>query len=85
MQTEEQFISLFDHLNKAAGPELGKQVAEYAKIRNVPFRVRHVQNKNYTGNVMLYQPEFLKEFFQTKFLLVPNPESKLTEFLPFGA
>jgi hypothetical protein len=85
MQTEEQFISLFDHLNKAAGPELGKQVAEYAKIRNVPFRVRYVQNKNYTGNVMLYQPEFLKEFFRTRFLFKINPESTKIDNLPFGA
>lgn len=85
MQTEEQFISLFDHLNKAAGPELGKQVAEYAKIRNVPFRVRYVQNGRYTGNVMMYQPSFLKEFFKTKFLLTPTPEPTKIDNLPFGA
>ena len=57
------FISLYDHLGRAAGSALGKQVAEYAALKKVPHDIRHVSNSKYTGEVMLYPAEFLNEFF----------------------
>jgi CTP:phosphocholine cytidylyltransferase-like protein len=66
---KENYISLYDHLGKAAGAELGKQVNEYAKIRNQPHKVRYVENPGYAGYVNLYTKEFLQEFFQTKYVL----------------
>jgi hypothetical protein len=57
------FISLYDYLGYAAGSKLGKQVANYAVSKQVPHRIRHVCNPKYTGEIMLYPPEFLDEYF----------------------
>jgi hypothetical protein len=59
-------VSLFDYLGYAAGSELGKQVAEYAKVRNAKHSTRYVSNPSYTGEVMLYEKEFLDEYFGVK-------------------
>jgi hypothetical protein len=59
-------MSLFDYLGHAAGSELGKQVAEYAKIRNAKHSTRYVSNPSYSGEVMLYEKEFLDEYFGVK-------------------
>jgi len=58
-----EFISLYDYLKKAAGNELGRKVARCAASKNVPHQIRHVSNPKYTGEVMLYPPEFLDSFF----------------------
>lgn len=57
-------ISLYDYLGKAAGNELGKKVNEYAQIRKATVGIRYVENPVYKGKVMLYEREFLDEFFQ---------------------
>jgi len=67
--SQENYISLYDYLGKAAGADLGKQVNEYAQIRNQPHKVRYVDNPTYKGYVNLYTREFLQEFFQTKYAL----------------
>ena len=59
-------MSLFDYLGYPAGKELGKQVGEYAKIRKAKHSTRYVSNPGYTGEVMLYEKEFLDEYFQAK-------------------
>jgi hypothetical protein len=59
-------ISLFDYLGYPAGNELGKQVADYAKLRKAKTSVRYVSNPKYTGNVMMYEKQFLDEYFQAK-------------------
>lgn len=59
-------LSLFDYLGYPAGNELGKQVAEYAAIRKVKHSTRYVSNPRYTGHVMLYEKEFLDEYFGAK-------------------
>jgi len=64
--TQTQYISLYDYLGKAAGSELGKQVHEYAKIKNIKPQIREVKNPKYTGNVMLYPKSLIQEFFQIK-------------------
>jgi hypothetical protein len=57
------YISLYDYLGEAAGSPLGKQVAEYAKTKNVIPHKRYVSNKKYQGDVLLYPSEFLDEYF----------------------
>lgn len=57
------YVSLFEYLGKAAGSDLGKQVAEYAKKRDIKIQTRNVKTKSYTGKVMLYPQEFLMEYF----------------------
>ena len=59
-------LSLYDHLGYAAGGELGKEVAEAAAKSKVKFELREVSNPKYTGKVMLYPENFLKEFFAAK-------------------
>lgn len=68
----EKMLSLYDYLGKAAGSKLGKQVADYAKIRKVKHSVRHVSNPAYTGEVLLYTKEFLDECFNAKKLFEPK-------------
>lgn len=59
-------LSLYDHLGYPAGNELGKEVAAAASKAKVKFETREVSNPKYTGKVMLYPENFLKEYFQTK-------------------
>ena len=58
--------SLFDYLGQKAGPELGKDVYKSALREKEPVGVREISNKAYTGKVMLYRKEFLKEYFDAK-------------------
>jgi hypothetical protein len=57
-------ISLYDYLGVAAGKNLGKQVAEYAKIRKIKCAYRDIKNPSYKGVVNLYEKSFIKEFFE---------------------
>jgi hypothetical protein len=65
-------VSLYDYLGHAAGPELGKQVAEYAKIRKTVVGNRQVKNPKYKGTILTYLPEFLDEFFKAKAVIGTN-------------
>jgi hypothetical protein len=65
-------ISLFDYLGHPAGPELGKQVAEYAKIRKAAVNSRYVESPKYKGAILTYMPEFLDEFFKAKSVIGTN-------------
>ena len=56
-------VSLYDYLGRAAGPELGKRVASAAAAQNIAFGSRQVENKAYTGEILLYPKAFLDEFF----------------------
>ena len=71
-------VSLFDYLGTPAGANLGKSVAEYAKIRKAKFQRREVSNKKYTGKIMMYEKEFLDEFFQVESLFT-NSSKNYTE------
>jgi hypothetical protein len=59
-----EFISLYDYLGRAAGNELGKQVADYAAAARVPHKIRQVSNPKYVGSVMLYPQAFLELYFK---------------------
>ena len=63
---EIQFISLFDYLGKAAGRELGKKVALEAYLKNIPYTIKEVHNKLYSGKIMMYPKTFLDKFFKQK-------------------
>lgn len=56
-------LSLFDYLGKAAGKELGAQVAAFAASKKAKMETRNVANPRYTGKVMLYERTLLDEFF----------------------
>jgi hypothetical protein len=59
-------MSLYDYLGRAAGEELGKQVADAAVKLKETIKEREVSNPKYTGKVKLYRREFLDEYFEKK-------------------
>jgi hypothetical protein len=63
-------VSLFDYLGYAAGPELGKRVAGYAKLKHITPEKRFVSNPKYTGEILLYPKEFLNEYFETEKIFI---------------
>ena len=63
---ETQFISLFDYLGKAAGSELGREVAYAASVENIPYTIKEVRNTVYSGKIMMYPKTFLDKFFKQK-------------------
>lgn len=66
MEQQQELVSLFDYLGYAAGPALGKQVAETASKLKEQIGARQVSNTKYRGLVHLYRPQFLKEFFEAQ-------------------
>ena len=59
-----EMISLYDYLGRAAGSELGKQVATAAAKTGVKHEIREVSNIKYTGPIMLYPRSFLDLYFK---------------------
>ena len=57
-------MSLYDYLGRAAGPDLGKQVATAAAKAGVKSEIREVSNSKYTGPIMLYPRSFLELYFK---------------------
>lgn len=62
---QENFMSLYDYLGKAAGGELGKKVFDAAKEQNQPYQLREVSNPKFNGKVVLYTKEFLDKYFKS--------------------
>ena len=73
-----EMMSLYDYLGRAAGNELGKQVAAYAALRKTKYATKYVNNPAYQGEVMIYTKEFLDECFNAKKVFEPKHED-LTE------
>ena len=65
-----EYKSLYDHLGKAAGGQLGKQVAEAAIRDGIKLQTRQVSNPKYEGTIMLYPSDWLTNYF------IPQPSSK---------
>jgi hypothetical protein len=63
---EEPTVSLFDYLGYAAGARLGKEVAQAAVRCNEKIAKKAISTRTYTGDVLMYRPQFLKEFFNSK-------------------
>ena len=59
-------MSLYEYLGRAAGSELGKQVADTAVKLRETIKEQDVSNPKYTGKVKLYRREFLDEYFKKK-------------------
>ena len=59
-----KMMSLYDYLGRAAGPDLGKQVATAAAKAGVKSEIREVSNIKYTGPIMLYPRSFLDLYFK---------------------
>ena len=64
---EQQFMSLYDFLGKAAGGALGKDVFEESKKLNIKTQTKDVSNSAYSGKVMMYPVEFLNVYFKKPF------------------
>jgi len=73
---QEEFISLYDFLGKAAGSKLGKEVYRAAQLASQPTVIKHVDNPAYTGKIVMYKPEFLRKYFNG--LLTTNELTKTT-------
>lgn len=58
-----EFVSLFDYLGHAAGPELGKQVAEAATREGVSIDSKEVSTKKYSGVILMYPKNWLDKYF----------------------
>ena len=59
-----KMVSLYDYLGRAAGSELGKQVATAAAKAGVKSEIREVNNPKYSGPIMLYPKSFLELYFK---------------------
>jgi hypothetical protein len=59
-------MSLYDYLGRAAGSELGKEVAATAVALKETIQKRYVTNTRYKGEILLYRREFLDEYFGNK-------------------
>jgi len=56
--------SLYDYLGRAAGPDLGQDVATAARKAGVKGEMREVSNPKYRGPVMLWPKAFLDLYFK---------------------
>ena len=59
-----EMISLYDYLGRAAGPDLGKEVANAAAKAGVKHSIREVNHRGYNGPIMLYPRSFLDLYFK---------------------
>ena len=58
-----EYKSLYDHLGRAAGGQLGKQVTEAAVRDGIKIQTRQISNPKYEGEVMLYPSDWLENYF----------------------
>jgi len=56
-------LSLYDYLGRAAGADLGKEVATQAAKEKVGFKTKTIKNPYYEGEVMMYPKNFLEKYF----------------------
>ena len=78
VEVQPAMLSLYDYLKRPAGSVLGKQVAEYAKLRKAKFGTKEVNHHGYQGIVHTYTKRFLDECFNAKKVFEPKHED-LTE------
>jgi predicted Zn-dependent protease with MMP-like domain len=65
-----QMMSLYEYLGRAAGSELGKRVAEAAMMHGVAITEREVETRTYSGKILMYPRQFLDAYFNNK---LPKP------------
>lgn len=61
---ESELLSLYDYLEKPAGPKLGDEVFKASKALNIKPKSKEVETKTYCGNVMIYPKDFLEVYFK---------------------
>ena len=59
-----QMMSLYQYLGRAAGSDLGKRVAEAATQARVKMDSHYVENSKYQGEILKYPKEFLDHYFK---------------------
>ena len=59
----EQYKSLYKYLGKAAGNELGAEVAAAARTQDIKTSTHEINNPKFTGKVLLYPVSFLDSYF----------------------
>jgi len=64
MKNNNEMMSLYDFLGKAAGADLGKEVATKAAKEKIKFKTKYISNPYYKGEVMMYPKNFLIKYFQ---------------------
>jgi len=67
-----EMLSLYDYLNRAAGAELGKKVAEEAFKQGVRIESKEIQNPTYEGKILMYPKQFLDSYFNPP---APKPDT----------
>ncbi len=63
---ENQMLSLYDYLGKAAGRDLGNQVYKAASAQKVKVTEKQVSNPAYSGKILMYPKSFLDRFFKVE-------------------
>ena len=61
-----EFKSLYDFLGKAAGRELGLEVAKAALRDRILVQTKNVSNRQYKGEIKMYPVYWLEEYFDTR-------------------
>lgn len=61
--SNDQMMSLYEYLGRAAGSELGKSVATAATKANVRIESHYVSNPKYQGEILRYPKTFLDQYF----------------------
>jgi hypothetical protein len=80
---QEEFVSLYDFLGRAAGPQLGKEVYRAAQLSSQPTIIKQVSNPTYTGKIVMYKPEFLRKYFNGLPTTIEPTKTTNDESLPF--
>lgn len=65
---DQNYLSLYQYLGKAAGRELGRQVYDASLQKGVPITTQDVFTKSYTGKVVKYPKQFLDEYFAEQYI-----------------
>ena len=77
------YYSLYEYLERAAGPSLGQEVNEVAIKQRQKIVRQFVKNRVFTGEVFCYTKEFLDEYFEYKQKESTNIEQVEEDDLPF--
>ena len=72
-------MSLYEYLGKAAGSELGKEVAETAVKLKETIQKKYIENTRYKGEILMYRREFLDTYFGN----IVYEDEKVEDDLPF--
>ena len=75
---QEEFVSLYDFLGRAAGQQLGKEVYRAAQLSSQSTIIKQVSNPKYTGKIVMYKPEFLRKYFNGLTTTITEPTKTTT-------